>query len=194
MITAKTRRPLPWLWAGAVAIGLTGLMGPAAAWAQKVRLSTTLGDIVVELDAAKAPKTVENFVQYVKVGHYDGTIFHRVIGTFMIQGGGYTADSSQKPLRPPIPLEAGNGLSNLRGTIAMARTADPHSATAQFFINVVDNARLDTFGGGYAVFGKVTTGMDVVDQIKAVPTANQGGPFANRPTTDVIIKKASLEN
>jgi peptidyl-prolyl cis-trans isomerase A (cyclophilin A) len=191
VITTKTRRQRPALWAVALAIGLATA---TTAWAQKVRLATTLGDIVVELDAAKAPKTVDNFLQYVKAGHYDGTIFHRVIANFMIQGGGYTANSLQKPLRPPIPLEAGNGLSNLRGTIAMARTADPNSATAQFFINVVDNPALDTHGGGYAVFGKVTEGMDVVDQIKAVPTANQGGPFANRPITHVIIKKATLEN
>ena len=159
-----------------------------------VELKTNQGEIVVELFADKAPKSAENFVQYVKSGHYDGTIFHRVIGTFMIQGGGFTPDSAQKPTRPPIPLEAGNGLSNVRGTLAMARTSEPNSATSQFFINVVDNQRLDSFGGGYAVFGKVVAGMDVVDQIKAVPTANQGGPFANRPTTDVIIKKATLEN
>ncbi len=181
-----------WLLAGLLALGLSATA--PSAWAQKVRLATSLGDIVVELDAAKAPKSVENFVQYVKSGHYDGTIFHRVIGTFMIQGGGFTPDSAQKPTRPPIPLEAGNGLSNVRGTLAMARTSEPNSATSQFFINVVDNQRLDSFGGGYAVFGKVVAGMDVVDQIKAVPTANQGGPFANRPTTDVIIKKATLEN
>ena len=161
MIPAKHR----WLVAGLLAIGMTA-MSPA--WAQKVRLATTLGDIVVELDAAKAPKSVDNFLQYVKAGHYEGTIFHRVIGSFMIQGGGFTADGTQKPVRPPIPLEAGNGLSNLRGTLAMARTAVPDSATAQFFINVVDNPRLDTAGGGYAVFGKVVAGMDIVDQIKGV--------------------------
>lgn len=187
MITAKHR----WLVTGLLLIGMTGVSG---AWAQKVRLATSLGDIVVELDAAKAPKSVDNFLQYVKAGHYEGTIFHRVIGSFMIQGGGYTADGSQKPVRPPIPLEAGNGLSNLRGTLAMARTAVPDSATAQFFINVVDNPRLDTAGGGYAVFGKVVAGMDVVDKIKGVATANRGGPFQDRPVTDVVINKATVEN
>ena len=187
VIIAKHR----WLVTGLLVIGLTGT---SAAWAQKVRLNTTLGDIVVELDAAKAPKSVDNFLQYVKAGHYEGTIFHRVIGSFMIQGGGFTADGTQKPVRTPIPLEAGNGLSNLRGTLAMARTAVPDSATAQFFINVVDNPRLDTAGGGYAVFGKVIAGMDVVDKIKAVATANRGGPFQDRPVNDVVITKATVEN
>jgi peptidyl-prolyl cis-trans isomerase A (cyclophilin A) len=166
------------------------------AWAQKVKLSTSVGDIVVELDREKAPKTVDNFVQYVKAGHYDGTIFHRVIETFMIQGGGMKADMSEKATRAPIPLESRNGLSNVRGTIAMARTSDPNSATAQFFINVVDNARLDQAnardGNGYAVFGKVVAGMDVVDKIKAVPVADKAG-HQNVPTSPVIIKKASLE-
>jgi peptidyl-prolyl cis-trans isomerase A (cyclophilin A) len=166
------------------------------AWAQKVKLSTSLGDIVVELDREKAPKTVDNFLQYVKAGHYDGTIFHRVIETFMIQGGGMKADMSEKATRAPIPLESRNGLSNVRGTIAMARTSDPNSATAQFFINVVDNGRLDQAnardGNGYAVFGKVVAGMDVVDKIKAVPVADKAG-HQNVPTAPVIIKKASLE-
>ncbi|HNU09812.1 MAG TPA: peptidylprolyl isomerase [Rubrivivax sp.] len=175
--------------ASIIALGLT-----SSAWAQKVRLATSMGDIVVELDPAKAPKSVENFVQYVKAGHYDGTIFHRVIDGFMIQGGGYSAERVQKPTRAPIPLEAGNGLSNLRGTIAMARTAAPNSATSQFFINVVDNLPLDSYGGGYAVFGKVVAGMDVVDRIKAVPTTNKGPAFANLPATDVVINKATLED
>jgi len=179
----------------AVAMALVlGLAAVPAAWAQKVRLSTSQGDIVLEPDAAKAPKSVENFVQYVKAGHYDGTIFHRVIDGFMIQGGGFTADRVQKPTRAPIPLEAGNGLSNVRGTLAMARTAAPNSATAQFFINVVDNLPLDSYGGGYAVFGKVVQGMDVVDRIKAVPTADRGPAFANLPVTDVVIRKAILED
>ncbi len=180
------------LLAAALALGLLGPALPAAA--QKVRLATSLGDIVVELDAAKAPKSAANFLQYVKAGHYDGTVFHRVIDGFMIQGGGFTPDMNQKAVRAPIPLEAGNGLSNARGTLAMARTAVPDSATAQFFINVVDNPRLDSAGGGYAVFGKVVEGMDVVDKIKAQPTANKGGAFQNAPVTDVIIKKASVEN
>ncbi len=167
---------------------------PAAA--QKVRLSTTAGDIVLELDAEKAPKTVDNFLQYVKAKHYDGLIFHRVIDGFMIQGGGYKPDMSEKPTRSPIPLESRNGLQNLRGSVAMARTAAPNSATAQFFINVADNARLDQpnarDGEGYAVFGKVVEGMDVVDQIRALPTEAKG-PHQNMPVTPVIIRKATLE-
>jgi peptidyl-prolyl cis-trans isomerase A (cyclophilin A) len=166
------------------------------AWAQTVKLATTMGDIVLELDAAKAPKTVENFVQYVKAGHYDGTVFHRVIPNFMVQGGGFTPDMAQKPTRAPIPLESRNGLSNARGTVAMARTMVPDSATAQFFINVVDNTFLDQpnarDGEGYAVFGKVVAGMDVVDKIKAVPTANKGG-HQNVPVQPVVITKATLE-
>jgi peptidyl-prolyl cis-trans isomerase A (cyclophilin A) len=165
---------------------------PAAALAQKVRLATTLGDIVIELDAAKAPKSSENFIVYVKSGHYDGTIFHRVIDNFMIQGGGLTADLKQKPVRAPIPIESKNGLINVRGSVAMARTSDPNSASAQFFINVKDNAFLDAAnaqdGHGYAVFGKVVSGMDVVDKIRAVPT----GP-GNVPLNPVTIKSATLE-
>jgi peptidyl-prolyl cis-trans isomerase A (cyclophilin A) len=177
----------------ALAITLAGLLAaPLAAHAQKVKLATTAGDIVVELDAAKAPKSVANFVQYVKAGHYTNTVFHRVIDSFMIQGGGMTADLAEKPTRAPIALEAGNGLSNLRGTLAMARTGVPDSATSQFFINVVDNPRLDTAGGGYAVFGKVVEGMDVVDKIKAVPTREQGF-FQNLPVTPVTIRKATME-
>ncbi len=168
----------------------------APALAQKVRLATSQGDIVVELDKDKAPKTVENFLQYVKAGHYDGTVFHRVIDNFMIQGGGMKADMSEKSTRAPIPLESRSGLTNLRGTLAMARTMDPNSATAQFFINVKDNAALDQAnsrdGNGYAVFGKVVAGMDVVDKIKAVAVADKGG-HQNVPTTPVTIKKASVE-
>ena len=164
--------------------------------AQKVRLATSAGDIVVELEADKAPRTVANFVQYVRAGHYDGTVFHRVIENFMIQGGGYKADLSEKPVRPPIPLESRSGLSNVRGTLAMARTGVPDSATAQFFINVVDNAFLDQpnsrDGNGYAVFGKVVEGMDVVDTIKRVPTKNSG-QHQNLPVTAVTIRKATVE-
>ena len=160
--------------------------------AQKVKLATSEGDIVVELDAAKAPKTVDNFLQYVKAGHYDGTVFHRVINNFMIQGGGMTADMKEKETRPPIVLESKNGLTNQRGTIAMARTSDPNSATAQFFINVKDNDFLNQpqakDGNGYAVFGKVISGMDVVDKIKAVPT----GP-GDVPVKPVTIKQATVE-
>jgi len=168
----------------------------APALAQKVRLATSQGDIVVELDAEKAPKTVENFLAYVKSGHYDGTIFHRVIDNFMIQGGGMKANMSEKATRAPIPLESRSGLTNVRGTLAMARTMDPNSATAQFFINVKDNPALDQAnsrdGNGYAVFGKVVGGMDVVDKIKAVAVADKAG-HQNVPTTPVTIKKATLE-
>ena len=162
------------------------------ALAQKVKLATSAGDIVVELDPAKAPKTVANFLQYVKSGQYDGTIFHRVIPGFMIQGGGMTADMVEKPTRPPIGLESRNGLNNDRGTLAMARTNDPNSATAQFFINVKDNAFLNQAqsrdGNGYTVFGKVIQGMDVVDKIVVTPTSP-----GDVPVTPVLIKKATVE-
>jgi len=177
----------------ALALLLAGTLAtPISALAQKVKLATSLGDIVVELDAQKAPKSVANFVQYVKAGHYNGTIFHRVIAGFMVQGGGMSADMKEKTTRAPIPLEAGNGLSNLRGTLAMARTGVPDSATSQFFINVVDNPRLDSAGGGYAVFGKVVDGMDVVDKIRNVPVAEKG-MHENVPVTPVVIKQATLQ-
>lgn len=164
-------------------------------FAQKVTLSTNLGDIVVELNAAKAPKTVDNFLQYVKAGQYDGTVFHRVIENFMIQGGGFSPELKEKPTRAPIPLESRTGLSNSRGTLAMARTSDPNSATAQFFINAQDNGFLDAArspdGNGYAVFGKVVSGMEVVDRIRAVPTGNRG-PYQNVPLQPVTILKATL--
>ena len=176
----------------AAVVAAAALCASGAALAQKVRLQTSMGDIVVQLDPAKSPKSVANFLQYVKSGHYDGTIFHRVIDNFMIQGGGMTADMKEKETRAPIPLESRNGLANQRGTIAMARTPDPNSATAQFFINVKDNAFLDQpnakDGNGYAVFGKVIEGMDVVDKIKAVPT----GP-GDVPQQPVVIKKATVE-
>ena len=171
---------------------------PAKPASPHVLIKTSLGDITVELDAEKAPKSVENFLQYVKDGFYDGTIFHRVIDNFMIQGGGFTPDLRQKPTRPSIPNEAKNGLSNKRGTLAMARTPDPNSATAQFFINLVDNRNLDYVSDeraetwGYAVFGKVISGMDVVDQIKATPTGPKG-PFRNDvPQTDIVITKVTI--
>lgn len=166
----------------------------APALAQKVRLATSEGDIVLELDAGKAPKTVDNFLQYVRAGHYDGVIFHRVIDGFMVQTGGYKGDLSEKPTRKPIPLESRNGLSNQRGSIAMARTSDPNSATAQFFINVADNLRLDAAEGrdGYAVFGKVVDGMAVVDKIRAMPTRAEG-MHQNLPVTPVTIRKATVE-
>ncbi len=166
------------------------------ALAQKVKLTTTMGDIVIELDATKAPRSSANFLQYAKDGHFNGTIFHRVIDNFMIQGGGMLPDMTQKPTRPPIPLESKNGLLNTHGTVAMARTGDPNSATAQFFINLKDNAFLNASesrdGNGYAVFGKVIAGMDVVDKIRVVATSNKG-PHQNVPVEPVIIKQATLE-
>ena len=162
-----------------------------------VEMQTNFGMIVLELNAEKAPKTVANFLQYAKDGFYEGTIFHRVIGNFMIQGGGFTKDYQEKKTQPPIHNEANNGLKNTQGTIAMARTSNPHSATAQFFINVVDNAFLNykapnRSGWGYAVFGKVIKGMEVVDEIKKVKTG-RGGPFrSDVPQTSVIIQKVSI--
>jgi peptidyl-prolyl cis-trans isomerase A (cyclophilin A) len=181
------------LWRAAALVAALALSA-GLAQAQKVKLATSAGDIVVELDAAKAPKTVANFVEYVKAGHYDGTVFHRVIDNFMIQGGGMTADMKEKATRAPIPLEAKNGLPNVRGSIAMARTAVPDSATAQFFINLKDNDFLNAAPGkdGYAVFGKVVAGMDVVDKIRTVPTGTKG-PHQNVPNMPVTITKATVE-
>jgi len=159
-----------------------------------VILNTNHGNITLELDAEKAPKTVENFLQYVKNGHYNGTIFHRVINGFMVQGGGFEPGMKQKATRDPIENEANNGLKNETYTIAMARTAAPHSASAQFFINVKDNTFLDypgQDGWGYCVFGKVTQGTDVVDKIKAVKTG-KSGMFDDVPAEDVIIEKAEV--
>ena len=181
-------------WAALAVVGLTAFSAPA--WADTVRLLTSMGDIVIELDAQKAPKSVANFEQYVKEGHYNGTVFHRVIENFMIQGGGMLPNLSEKPTHKPIPLESHNGLNNARGTVAMARTGDPNSATAQFFINVKDNAFLDAAnspdGNGYAVFGHVVSGMDVVDKIRAVNTTTKG-PYSDVPVQPVLIKKATLE-
>jgi peptidyl-prolyl cis-trans isomerase A (cyclophilin A) len=163
---------------------------PAAAKpAPRVALETSRGKIVIELDAAKAPLTVKNFLDYVAAGHYDGTIFHRVIPDFMIQGGGFSADMQQKPTRTPVRNEAKNGLTNVRGTVAMARTSDPDSATAQFFINLKDNAFLNAGArdAGYTVFGKVVEGMEVVDAIAGVPTGSRGG-HQNVPREAVTIK------
>jgi len=174
---------------------------PTVALAQKVELDTTAGKIVLQLDAKAAPATVENFVKYVQAGHYDGTQFHRVIDGFMIQAGGYTEDFSQKPTRPPVRNEAESaskaGLTNTPGTIAMARTQDPHSASSQFFINVNDNKSLNfreptTAGYGYTVFGKVVEGMDVVNKIAKTPTG-RGGPFpTDVPQTRILIKSAKV--
>lgn len=161
----------------------------------RVLLETTKGKILVELFADKAPKTVKNFLDYVKSGHYNGTIFHRVIPGFMIQGGGFNADMSEKTSRAPIQNEADNRVLNQRGTLAMARTSDPHSASDQFFINVADNASLNfrgkPDGWGYAVFGKVVEGMDVVDAIVNVRTTKKG-PYDDVPVQPIVIQKASI--
>jgi len=159
-----------------------------------VKLHTNFGVIVLELDAAKAPETVKNFLDYVAAGHYDNTIFHRVIDGFMIQGGGFEPGMKQKPVQAPIKNEAANGLKNSRYTVAMARTNDPHSATAQFFINVKDNTFLDHTaprgdGWGYCVFGKVVEGMEVVDKIKGVKTGKKSF-HQDVPLEDVVIEKA----
>ena len=161
-----------------------------------ITLHTNHGDIVLELDAARAPKTAANFQKYAEDGFYNGTIFHRVINNFMIQGGGFTEDMEQKATRETVPNEADNGLKNDTGTVAMARTMDPHSASAQFFINVNDNDFLnfkskDAQGYGYCVFAKVVSGMDVVNQIKSVPTGS-AGPHQDVPKTAVVIKKVTV--
>ena len=177
----------------AAALAIAG----SASWAQsapRVKLSTSAGDIVVELAPDKAPKTVENFLQYVKDKHYDGTVFHRVIDGFMIQGGGFTADLQQKSTRAPIPLEANNGLKNDKYTIAMARTGNPNSATSQFFINVKDNAMLNApnpDGYGYTVFGKVVAGTEVVDKIRAARTGNKNG-MQDVPLETITIQSATV--
>jgi len=180
-------KPLVILSAAAAAPGALGAD-------PQVDFKTSAGTIRLELYPAKAPKTVENFLQYVKDGHYNGTIFHRVIPGFMIQGGGMKPDMSQKPTRAPVPIESKNGLKNVVGSVAMARTSDPNSATAQFFVNIANNAFLDypgQDGNGYTVFGKVVDGMDVVNKITTVPTGNQG-MHQNVPRTAVLIESATL--
>jgi peptidyl-prolyl cis-trans isomerase B (cyclophilin B) len=187
-----------------LAVGL--VLGSGRAWAAQgqpdsgpdpvVKLSTSLGDIVLRLDSRKAPITTANFLEYVKSGHYDGTVFHRVIPGFMIQGGGLTPDMRELKTRKPIPNEASNGLRNVKYSIAMARTSDPHSATSQFFINVKDNAMLDyknqsPSGWGYAVFGKVIRGQDVVEKIVGVRTGRRG-PHDDVPLQPVVITKAEI--
>ncbi|MCC6378492.1 MAG: peptidyl-prolyl cis-trans isomerase [Burkholderiales bacterium] len=162
----------------------------------RVKLETSEGDIVLSLEDQNAPATVANFLQYVRDGHYDNTVFHRVIDGFMIQGGGFEPGMRQKPTRKPVAHEGANGLRNRRHTVAMARTGDPHSATAQFFINVSDNDFLDFKspggnGWGYTVFGRVTEGGDVVDRIKGVATG-RSGMHENVPTTDVVLRKAEV--
>jgi peptidyl-prolyl cis-trans isomerase A (cyclophilin A)/peptidyl-prolyl cis-trans isomerase B (cyclophilin B) len=170
----------------------------AASTSHKVVLHTNMGDVTIELYPDKAPKTVDNFEQYVKDGFYNGTVFHRVIPTFMLQGGGWTKELQRKRTRAPIHNEANNGLSNVKYSVAMARTGDPHSAAAEFFINVVDNKRLDytadtnSLTWGYCVFGKVIAGQDVVEKIKAVPTGAQGPLNSDVPQTPVVIEKAEM--
>jgi cyclophilin family peptidyl-prolyl cis-trans isomerase len=188
--------PVALLFAAAVVAGDPGTATAPAPKSPKVALETSKGKIVLELDAERAPKSVENFLAYVRAGHYDGTVFHRVIAGFMIQGGGFDEKMSQRGTRPSIENEADNGLKNKRGTVAMARTNDPHSASAQFFVNTVDNGFLDhqskdARGWGYAVFGRVVEGMDVVDAIAKVATGNRG-PFQDVPLEAVVIRKASV--
>lgn len=161
-----------------------------------IRLTTTMGNIDIELNFDKAPKSAANFQQYVEDGHFDGTIFHRVINNFMIQGGGMLPDMSQKDTRATIENEADNGLKNVKGSLAMARTNDPHSASSQFFINVADNAFLDhtsptPSGWGYAVFGKVVGGLDVIEKMKSVPTGSRSG-HQDVPNEDILIEKAEV--
>lgn len=191
-------KKLPLIGALLIALSMTE---DAAASNPQVAIKTSKGEIVVELYPDKAPKSVENFLQYVRDGFYAGTVFHRVIGNFMIQGGGFTPDFykgvpgfGQKKTRAMIPLESQNGLKNDRGWLAMARTGDPNSATAQFFINTVDNAGLNhpqPDGFGYAVFGKVIKGMEVVDAIRAVPTLRKG-PFSDVPADPILIESATV--
>ena len=201
-LPAHTGGRRAWLAAAtlAVTVGIASLAGPALAQgAPKVKFATSEGDFVVEVYPDKAPKTVENFLQYVKEKHYDGTIFHRVISTFMVQGGGFDASYAQKPTRAPVVHEGREALSNggdknVTGTLAMARTNDPNSASSQFFINVKDNDFLNPSAQapGYTVFGKVVSGMDVVNKIKSVPTG-AAGPFpTDVPKTPVLIKSAAL--
>jgi peptidyl-prolyl cis-trans isomerase B (cyclophilin B) len=178
------------------AVGFSSDKDSKGAGIVTVRMETNKGVITLELDGNKAPETVANFIEYAKAGFYDGTIFHRVIPGFMIQGGGFTADMKQKPTRAPISNEANNGLKNVTGSIAMARTGDPHSATAQFFINVKDNGFLDHTaptrqGWGYCVFGRVTDGMDVVHAIEHVSTGNRSG-MQDVPLSEVVINKVTV--
>jgi len=191
-LLGRMMRPLA--AAGFLALLAAGAAAQDKGAAPRVLLATSLGDVTIQLEPEKAPKTVANFLDYVKAGHYDGTVFHRVIDGFMIQGGGFSAEMVQKPTRAPIPLESRSGLKNERGTVAMARTGVPDSATSQFFINVVDNPGLDypkPDGNGYAVFGRVVAGMDVVDRIRKVETTSVG-PHQNVPAKPVLIRSATI--
>jgi cyclophilin family peptidyl-prolyl cis-trans isomerase len=166
----------------------------APAGPQQVRFETTLGAFTVEVDPARAPLTAMSFLQYVRDQHYDGTIFHRVIGNFVIQGGGYLPDGAEKPVRSGVPNESGNGLSNRRGTVALARTGDPHSGTSQFYVNLADNIALDPSPArwGYAVFGRVVDGMEVVDRIASVATGTSGPFQDDAPLQPVVITSARI--
>lgn len=181
-----------------VAVAKPAAATPTPAAATKVVVHTSQGDIAIQLFADKAPRSVDNFLQYVKDGFYSGTVFHRVIPGFMVQGGGFTKDLQLKRTRAPIHNEANNGLSNLKYTVAMARNSDPHSGAAQFFINLVDNKRLDYTADtngltwGYTVFGKVVSGQDVVDKIAATPTGAQGPLPSDVPTTPIVIEKVEV--
>ncbi|CAG2128972.1 peptidylprolyl isomerase [Cupriavidus numazuensis] len=182
------------LSAAALALSALPSMAQQTQKAERVQFVTSQGKFTVEVYPDAAPKTVANFMEYVKSGFYTGTIFHRVINGFMVQGGGFDREMKEKATRAPIPLEAQNGLKNKAGTVAMARTANPNSATAQFFVNVVDNPNLDypqPDGNGYAVFGKVVEGMDTIEKIKNVPTTAYG-PMRNVPATPIVIESASI--
>jgi cyclophilin family peptidyl-prolyl cis-trans isomerase len=167
---------------------------PTATPTAKVRFETSRGAFTIELDATRAPLSTANFLQYVRDRHYDGTIFHRVIGNFVVQGGGYLPDGTEKPTRPPVVNESGNGLSNRRGTVAMARTDDPHSATSQFYVNLTDNLVLDPSSSrwGYATIGRVVEGMDVVDRIASVPTGERGPFTEDAPLEPIVIQSAQV--
>lgn len=190
----RLRRALLGSMIAAAALSGTSLNAFAQSIQPQVQFKTSAGNFVVELNPKAAPKTVENFLQYVNSGFYNGTIFHRVIGNFMIQGGGFTPEMNEKTTRAPIPSESQNGLKNVKGAIAMARTSNPNSATAQFFINVKDNASLDypsPDGYGYTVFGKVVSGMDTVEKIKGVATTRKG-MYDDVPVSPVLIESASV--
>lgn len=195
-MTVSRRAALAAMTAAALTLGSSAFAQQAAntARTERVQFTTSAGKFTVEVYPDAAPRTVANFLDYVNSGFYSGTIFHRVINGFMVQGGGFDRDMKQKPTRAPIPLEAQNGLKNKTGTVAMARTADPNSATAQFFVNVVDNPSLDypqPDGFGYAVFGKVVEGMDTIGRIKSVPTTAYG-PMRNVPATPIVIESATI--
>jgi len=178
-------------WLAFLLLPATVLAEPAA---QQVRVDTTAGEFVIEMNAARAPLTVANFLAYVRAGHYDGTVLHRVIPGFVVQGGGYDTQYRERPTRAPVPNESGNGLGNRRGTVAMARMEPPHSAAAQFYINLADNVPLDPMPSrwGYAVFGQVTAGMEVVDAIAQAPTG-EAGPFpAEAPLTPIVVRRMTI--